>query len=85
MSRIPINDYSPFVNKRNITPTYSSKEGEFYKQYIKVALPAIPKSNIFALITSYTTIKDIKDEGIYTSHIDFNQDFPDVISKDEVI
>ena len=73
------------VNKRYIKPTYSSKEGEYYKQYIKVALPAIPVNDVFALITSEEAIKSFNDEGIYINDIDFTQDFAGVINKEEVI
>ncbi|KAK8838418.1 hypothetical protein M9Y10_033047 [Tritrichomonas musculus] len=73
------------VTKRNIKPTYSSKECEYYKQYIKVALPTIPITDIFALITSEDAIKSFNNEGIYINDIDFTQDFAGVINKTEVM
>ena len=73
------------VNKRHIKPTYSNKEGNYYKQFIKVALPAVPIDNVFELITNPTIIKSFNDEGIYINDIDFTQDFAGVINKEEVV
>ena len=73
------------VSKRCIKPTYSEKEENYYKEYIKVALPNAPIDNIFALITDENIIKSFNDEGIYIHDIDFTQDFAGVINKDEVV
>lgn len=40
------------ITKRNIKPTYSNKEDNKFKQYIKVALPTIPVNDVFALVTN---------------------------------
>ena len=45
------------INKRYIKPTCSNTEGEYYRQYIKVALPTIPVNDVFALITNEEAIK----------------------------
>lgn len=65
--------------KRYIKQTNNNKEGEQYKQYIKVALPGIPVTDVFALITREEAIS-FNNECISIKDIDITEDIAGVIT-----
>ena len=76
------------VSKPDIKPlgitdkikNYPQKEGQLI-QRIKVALADVEIKKIVSIITSKEKIKNLEEQGIYLSDVDFTRDFMGVINK----